>query len=56
MLEHLAQYASARGLSMLESVASRDNCALIQLERKLGFSVRPLPEDPSLVLLQARLA
>ncbi len=55
LLEHLTQHASARGMSMVESIASRDNCALIQLEQKLGFSVRPLPEDPTLVLLQCRL-
>ncbi|PSJ40397.1 GNAT family N-acetyltransferase [Allosphingosinicella deserti] len=55
LLMHVADYAEARGIRILESISSADNWALIELERRLGFTCRPLPDDASLVFLQRRL-
>jgi len=55
LLMHVADYAESRGIGILESISSADNWALIELERRLGFSCRPLAEEPSLVYLQRRL-
>ncbi|TFI56997.1 GNAT family N-acetyltransferase [Sphingomonas parva] len=54
LLMHVADYAEVRRVPMLESISSADNWALIELECSLGFTCRPLPDDPSLVLLQRR--
>ena len=56
LLRHVADYAEVRRVPMLESISAADNWALIELERSLGFTCRPLPDDPSLVLLQRRFA
>ncbi len=37
------------------AVASRKNCAVIELEKKLGFTARPMPDEAELVLLQRKL-
>ena len=55
LLVHVAAYAEARRIRVLESVSSADNWALIELERSLGFVSRPLPDDPTLVHLQREL-
>jgi len=55
LVEHLVEYARFRGLAVVESVASRDNAALVELEQRLGFKARPVSDDPSLVLLQCRI-
>ncbi|QAY78359.1 GNAT family N-acetyltransferase [Sphingosinicella sp. BN140058] len=55
LLMHVADYAEARRIRILESISSADNWALIELERRLGFTCRPLADDASLVHLQRRL-
>ena len=55
LLMHVAEYAEARRIRVLESLSTADNWALIHLERSLGFVSRPLPEDPTLVHLQREL-
>lgn len=55
LLMHVAEYAEARRIRILESISSADNWALIELERRLGFTAAPLPDEPCLVHLQRRL-
>lgn len=55
LLDHVAGYASARGIGTLESIESRDNREAIGLEREMGFTALPYPGDTTLVLLQKRL-
>lgn len=55
LLEHVARYAKAQGIRKLVSIESRDNHAAIELEREMGFTARPIDDDPTLVLLEASL-
>lgn len=56
LLRHVARYAKARGIRRLVSIESSDNHRAIELEREMGFTARACPDDPSLVLVEARLA
>ena len=56
LLQHVAHYAKARGLKRLHSVESRANRAAIELEREMGFQVRPFEGDSTLVIVEADLA
>lgn len=55
LLEHVTRYAKARGIGVLQSIESRANHQAIELEREMGFTARPLDDDPGLVVLEARL-
>lgn len=55
LLAHIAGYAEAAGVRTLESIETRENHAAIELERDMGFTVLPYPDDPTLVLVQLRL-
>jgi len=55
LLAHVARYAEARGIGVLESIESRDNHAAIELERDMEFTAKPYPGDPTLVLLSRKL-
>ena len=55
MLRHLARYAERRDIGCLVAIESRANAKGIELERELGFTTRPYPGDPTMVLLEARL-
>jgi len=55
LLEHVARYARARGITKICSIESHENHAAINLEREMGFTARPYDGDPSLVLLEASL-
>ena len=55
LLAHVAAYAQAKGLTMLQSVESCDNHAAIDMERQMGFVAKPYPGDSTLVLVQRRL-
>lgn len=56
LLQHVARYAKARGLKTLLSVESRAHHAAIELEREMGFRVRPYEGDATLVVVEADLA
>ncbi|EQB10800.1 hypothetical protein RLDS_25530 [Sphingobium lactosutens DS20] len=55
LLAFLADRATARGLSVIESIENRGNRAAIQVERDSGFVVEPLPGDATLVLVRKTL-
>jgi len=55
LMGHVCRYAEYLDITCLESIASRDNCALIELERRLGFTSRAVQGDPGLLLLQRKL-
>lgn len=55
LLEHVAAYAKARGIRKLQSIESHENHAAIELEREMGFTARPLPGEPELVLVESVL-
>ena len=56
MLRHVARFAKERGLAKLFSVESRANHAAIEVEREMGFTVRPYPGDATLVAVEADLS
>jgi N-acetylglutamate synthase-like GNAT family acetyltransferase len=55
LLKHLSRFAEAKGIKTLQSVESRSNSAGIELEREMGFTVKPCPGDPTLVILETKL-
>ena len=56
LLDHVARFAGAKGINLIESVECRDNVEAITLEKEMGFTATAYPGDPTLVLLQKRLA
>lgn len=55
LLQHVARYARAHGIKTLQSIESRENHPAIDLEREMGFTARPYPDDPALVIVEAQL-
>lgn len=55
LLEHVARYARAHGVKTLQSIESRENHGAIELEREMGFTARPFPDDSTLVIVEATL-
>ncbi len=55
MLRHITQCAKEKGLRSLQSVEDRSNQSAIRLEKEMGFSSRPYPDDATLVLLEKSL-
>ncbi len=55
LLAHIARYAEAKGVKVLESIESADNHAAIDLEREMGFTAVPYPGDATLVLVSRKL-
>lgn len=55
LLAHVARYAEAKGIRVLESIESRENHAAIELEREMGFTATACPGDATLVLVSRTL-
>lgn len=55
LLAHIAHYAEAKGVGTLLSIESRENHAAIELERDMGFTAEPYPDDLTLMLVSRRL-
>lgn len=55
LLEHIARYADARGIRVLESIEARDNRAAIYLEQEMGFTAKAVEGEPTLVRVEWRL-
>ncbi len=49
LLAHIARFADAKGVRVLEAIESRDNHAAIEVERDMGFTVEADPGDSSLL-------
>jgi acetyltransferase len=55
LLSFVAEQARQRGMRRIESLESRANYDAIELERKMGFSVAPVPGDSTLALVSMDL-
>jgi GNAT superfamily N-acetyltransferase len=55
LLDHIAGYARASGIKVIESIETRENRAAIELEREMGFVVEAINGDPTLVRVSRRL-
>lgn len=54
LLDHVAHYAEARGVKLLESFESAENYAAIALEREMGFVTERVAGDPTVVRVSRR--
>ena len=52
----LMDYARAHGFESMESVVLRENHDMVRFARALGFEVRPVPQEPTLVQVVKPLA
>ncbi|MGP2493735.1 GNAT family N-acetyltransferase [Mesorhizobium sp. PUT5] len=55
LLRHVARFAKARGVKVLESLESRESHEAIELEREQGFVATASPDDPTLILVRKEL-
>ena len=55
LLSHVSSHAKDKGLTILQSIESRDSHAAIDMEREMGFTAASYPGDPTLVLVQKQL-
>lgn len=55
LLEHIARYAEARGIKLLESIEARENRRAIELEQQMGFTAEAIEGDPTLVRVVRKL-
>lgn len=55
LLSLVAAFAQEKALMTLQSIETRDSHGAIDMEREMGFTVRPYPGDPTLVLVQKQL-
>jgi acetyltransferase len=55
LMQALIRAARAQGLATIMGVVLAGNAPMLQLMRRLGFSIRPSPEDSSLVEVELRL-
>jgi len=55
LLRHVARFAAAMGVEVLESIESRENHEAIELEREQGFVATTFEDDPTLMLIRKEL-
>jgi N-acetylglutamate synthase-like GNAT family acetyltransferase len=56
LLDHVAAFARAKGITMLESIESRDNHQAIDLERERGWVASACLGDPTSMMLRMTLS
>ena len=49
LMRALMDYARAQGFESMESIVLRENQDMVRFARALGFEVRPVPQEPTLV-------
>lgn len=52
LLEHAMRYAKAMGISKVVSLESSSQTGALKLERELGFTTKPCPDDATLTLAE----
>ena len=52
LLQHVLAYARAQGVKVVESIETADNYPALDLEREMGFTVRPVSDDYGLRLAE----
>lgn len=56
LLGLMVKEAGQRGMDKIESIEDRSNYDAIELEENMGFTAKPYPDDPTLLLLSKSLA
>lgn len=52
MLDHAARYAEAMGVAKIISLESAQQKDGLDLERQMGFTIRPCPDDPAMIIAE----
>ncbi|WP_188053094.1 bifunctional acetate--CoA ligase family protein/GNAT family N-acetyltransferase [Sphingosinithalassobacter sp. CS137] len=52
LMEHVLRYAEAERIERVESLESSENHAALALEREMGFTAHPCPENPAETLVR----
>lgn len=52
LLDHAARYAEAMGLRKITSLESAQQKDALGLEREMGFTIQPCPDDPRLIIAE----
>ena len=52
MLDHAARYAKAMGITKITSIESARQRDGLNLEREMGFTIRPCPDEPDLIIAE----
>ena len=52
LLQHVLAHARAHGVKVVESIETADNHPALDLEREMGFTVRPVSDDHGLRLAE----
>lgn len=55
LMEQLFEVARSRGLHLMEGEVLTDNHRMLSLVRELGFTIRPVPDDPGIRQVERRL-
>jgi acetyltransferase len=55
ILIELMEVAKLRGLKTMEGEVLTDNSGMLRLAKKMGFSIRPLPDDPNTLFISKTL-
>jgi acetyltransferase len=56
LLEHVLRYAEAQGIAFVEAVEFADHEEALRMERELGFTAVPCPDDPHLRIVRRAFA
>lgn len=54
-LKLLARFAKSIGVSRLQSIESRSNYSALEIEREMGFTLKPVTDDQTLVIVEAEV-
>ncbi len=55
LLDHALRYARARGIHKITSLESAQQEDGLRLEREMGFTIRPCPDDAAMVIAEKTL-
>jgi acetyltransferase len=55
ILVTLMEVAKMRGLHTMEGEVLTENSGMLSLAKKMGFSIRPLPDDPNTLFISKQL-
>lgn len=54
-LKFLARFAKSIGVSRLQSIESRSNYSALEIEREMGFTLKPVADDQTLMIVEAEV-
>ena len=55
-MQRIIEWAKADGLSLIEGQVLRENTVMLAVVEKLGFAIRPDPDDPDIFVVTLPVA